>query len=165
MEKNTKLNFGCNQWKLKGFINIDKDEKVKPDIVMDIKCPLQWEDNSIDEIYCGHFIEHLNIDEALDLIKECYRILKPTGQVIFTIPDYQKIFNEMNFIDANKTIMSNQANEINGVGMPIDPHKSIWSKNFLEMEMIKLGFVTEIVSMHEYTVANVNWQTIVIGKK
>lgn len=165
MGESIKLNFGCSKWKLPGFINIDKDPSVKPDLLKEITLPLDWEDNSVDEIYCGHFIEHLFIDDAIEMIKECYRVLKPGGNVIFVVPDFQKIFNEFDFVRANKMIMSNDGKDIEKVGQPIDPHKSLWTKYRLETEMLNAGFRTEVLGEYKYLVANVSWQTIILGRK
>ncbi len=50
---------------------------------------LAWEDNSVDLIYLGQVIEHLNpIYEAPSLLKECHRMLKPGGVLRIATPDY-----------------------------------------------------------------------------
>jgi predicted SAM-dependent methyltransferase len=57
---------------------------------------LDFEDNTFDFIFSEHFLEHLFLDEAFELLKECYRILKPNGVVRIVVPDsdlrtYEKI--------------------------------------------------------------------------
>ena len=44
-------------------------------------------DNNFDFVCSEHFLEHLFIDEALELLKECHRILKPGGVVRIVTPD------------------------------------------------------------------------------
>jgi SAM-dependent methyltransferase len=39
-------------------------------------------------IYCSHVIEHL--DSPLNLMEECYRVLKPGGKIILRTPNYPK---------------------------------------------------------------------------
>ncbi len=48
---------------------------------------LNFEDNTFDFIYSEHFLEHFFMDEALELVKEFYRILKPYGVVRTVVPD------------------------------------------------------------------------------
>jgi SAM-dependent methyltransferase len=48
----------------------------------------QHSDNSVHLIYLGQVIEHINpIFQAPELIKECYRMLKPGGVMRLTTPD------------------------------------------------------------------------------
>lgn len=54
----------------------------------------QHEDNSITSIYIGQVIEHLNpVFEASNLIKECYRMLKPGGTIRLSTPDLEILLN------------------------------------------------------------------------
>lgn len=48
---------------------------------------LEFEDNTFDFIYSEHFFEHLFLEEAFELIKECQRILKPHGVIRIIVPD------------------------------------------------------------------------------
>jgi predicted SAM-dependent methyltransferase len=49
---------------------------------------LPFADNSFAFVYSEHFFEHLFFDEALSLLKECHRILIPSGGVIrIVVPD------------------------------------------------------------------------------
>jgi len=48
---------------------------------------LQFDDSSIDYIFSEHFFEHLFLDEALSLLEECCRILKPFGVMRTCVPD------------------------------------------------------------------------------
>lgn len=57
---------------------------------------LDFEDNTFDFIFSEHFLEHFFMDEALELLKEFHRILKPFGVVRTIVPDsdlrtYEKI--------------------------------------------------------------------------
>jgi predicted SAM-dependent methyltransferase len=48
---------------------------------------LEFEDNTFDFIYSEHFFEHLFLEEAFELLKECHRILKPSGVIRIIVPD------------------------------------------------------------------------------
>jgi len=48
---------------------------------------LPFDNGSINYIFSEHFLEHLFFDEALSLLKECHRILKPFGVIRTCVPD------------------------------------------------------------------------------
>lgn len=45
-----------------------------------------WDDNSVDEINCSHFLEHLEADERVHFANEVFRILKPGCKATITVP-------------------------------------------------------------------------------
>jgi len=47
----------------------------------------EFDDNCIDFIFSEHFFEHIFFDEAISLLKECHRILKPFGVIRMVVPD------------------------------------------------------------------------------
>lgn len=74
-----------------GWINLDEREDVPADIHVHVP-PLPFPDESLDEIYAGHFLEHLDHYEQVELINECMRTLKPGGKICFVVPDMREIF-------------------------------------------------------------------------
>lgn len=86
-----KLNFGCGIYKKEGYVNLDWDEKVKPDVVHDFnKFPYPFEDNTFEEIEAIHVIEHL--DRPFAVMGELHRILKPGGLFIIKVPHFSRGF-------------------------------------------------------------------------
>lgn len=87
-----KLNLGESKqdWqnqKAKGWTAVDIKDQAE--LVLDLTTkPLPWDDNSVDMIYCAHFIEHIQHDQARSFIRECYRILKPNGIIRMVWPQY-----------------------------------------------------------------------------
>lgn len=79
------LHLGCGGMILPNYINIDLYND-KADVKCDVR-KLPYEDNSIDEIYNSHLIEHFNFKEAFDVLKEWKRVLKPNGWLIIETPD------------------------------------------------------------------------------
>ena len=69
------------------------------------KYPWPFEDNSVDEINCSHYIEHIphdiknekdDRDGLIQFMDEVYRILKPDGKITIIAPYYK---NERAFGD------------------------------------------------------------------
>ena len=84
-----KLNLGCGSNILKGYINLDKFDYYKPDIVHDLeKFPYPFDDNSIQEILLYHVMEHIgqNPDVFNKIIKELYRICKNNSEIFIKVP-------------------------------------------------------------------------------
>ena len=49
------------------------------------------DDETVDFIYCSHFVEHLTHKDVIKLLKDCYRILKPGGWIRVICPDLRII--------------------------------------------------------------------------
>lgn len=73
-----RLHLGCGRNPKEGFINIDMYDIPGVDLVHDLsKFPWPFEDNSVDEIFSSHFLEHFSGSDFSLIMQECYRILKP----------------------------------------------------------------------------------------
>ena len=80
-----KLNIGCGKRRIEGTMNIDLDPDSLCDAVVDMNhTPWIWADNSIDEIYMFHFLEHC--PNPKEILAECHRILRPKGRLHITVP-------------------------------------------------------------------------------
>ncbi|MEE3717826.1 glycosyltransferase [Tumidithrix elongata RA019] len=82
-----KLNLGCGENHLEGFINVDKFGN--PDLRADLEVfPWQWSDNSVGEVVLKHVLEHLGAtpDIYFGIFKELYRICKPNARIYINVP-------------------------------------------------------------------------------
>lgn len=84
-----RLNLGCGDKILEGYINVDvapsrKDKQ--PDIICDLKT-LTFPDGHADEILSVHAIEHFYYWEVEALLAEWVRVLKPGGRLIVECPN------------------------------------------------------------------------------
>lgn len=74
-KKPFKLNIACGQQKQEGFIGVDKVKTLATDIVHDLEIfPWPFEDNSVDEVICSHYVEHTK--DLIKFMDELYRIMK-----------------------------------------------------------------------------------------
>ncbi|HCR36163.1 MAG: Methyltransferase domain protein [Candidatus Nomurabacteria bacterium GW2011_GWF1_31_48] len=70
-----KANLGCGNKKINKYINIDNNKNCRPDMIIDLnKLPYPFKDNTFEEIYAHHVLEHL--DRPMDIINEWYRVSK-----------------------------------------------------------------------------------------
>lgn len=83
-EKPLKLSLACGDNKPEGFMGVDIAKTASADYVQDLfQFPWkQFADNSVDEIECSHFVEHIPHgngyhDPFFQFFDEVHRILKP----------------------------------------------------------------------------------------
>jgi SAM-dependent methyltransferase len=81
-----KLNIGCGYSHKLGFTNIDVSPDVKPDMVVDIEQGLPFKDNSVDEIYSCHCLEHIRPEKWRFVLKEIARVCKPNAILTLDLP-------------------------------------------------------------------------------
>jgi predicted SAM-dependent methyltransferase len=63
-------------------------------VVHDLCKPLPFPDNAFSAIYASHVLEHLYRSQALALLSECKRVLKPGGILRLVVPDLQAMVAE-----------------------------------------------------------------------
>ncbi len=80
-----KLEIGAGRGKRSGFITLDMN--LSADFPYDLRFGLPFQDNSMDLIYAEHVLEHFDIQDLLQLLRECVRVLKPEGKVSIVVPD------------------------------------------------------------------------------
>ncbi len=79
------LNLGCGPKIEKNYINIDIRD-CGQEIVWDIREGLPFPDESVDLVWSQHMLEHLTNDEAKELLREIYRVLKIDGTTMHVVP-------------------------------------------------------------------------------
>lgn len=55
--------------------------------ISDLAKALPFPDGSFEAVYSSHTLEHLHLEEAHRLLKECYRVLAPGGVARMVVPD------------------------------------------------------------------------------
>jgi ADP-heptose:LPS heptosyltransferase len=75
-----RLNLGCGREYRPGWINVDNDPTVEPDLLFDLNSPIwPFEDNSADFILLKFVLEHVGQSTEVfnGIMRELYRIAKP----------------------------------------------------------------------------------------
>jgi SAM-dependent methyltransferase len=82
------LDLGCGNRKKNGAIGIDFNPDTMADIIHDLnKFPYPFDNSFFDIIIADNVMEHL--DDLIKVLQELYRVTKPNGQLIITVPYFQ----------------------------------------------------------------------------
>tara|TARA_B100000902_G_C27064643_1_gene790860 strand:- start:186 stop:710 length:525 start_codon:yes stop_codon:yes gene_type:complete len=135
-----KLNIGGEQkkegWKI---LNIQKKEGV--DFIGDISDLSQFNENSIDEIYASHIVEHVDQNKIKATLKGIHRILKDNGKFYISVPDMEVLCRIFLAKDApNKVKFHAMRMMFGGQIDKYDYHYFGWNYEFLNIYLIEAGF-------------------------
>lgn len=84
-----KLDLGCGPNKLASdWVGVDVRRFPGVDEVVDLTQRWPWADDTVDEVYCSHFVEHLDADERVHFVNELYRVLKMGGGAKIITPHW-----------------------------------------------------------------------------
>ena len=148
---NNLLNLGCGSNRFdKGWVNADfysgikfwKKHKNRPDWMLDLRYPLNCDDNAWDGVFSEHTLEHLYPNQALSLLKELYRTMREGAWLRISVPDLAKCVDYYCGKQANETfkrwptgceaIRSLTQNWI---------HLSVWDSKLLSRFLQEAGFM------------------------
>jgi len=149
------LHLGCGGQNLEGWINIDNyDYEAEDtsrsgsfyDLKMDIRA-LDAAPDSVDKILLVHVLEHFVRWEALDLLAQFHRLLKPEGLLIMEHPDLDRCIQM--YLEGSATFNTpigalnigftqfygNQWDRLD-----YETHRYVWTKKEMALELKKIGF-------------------------
>ncbi len=78
-EKFLRLNLGCGAHHFEGWLNVDKEELLEPDMQVDLEeTPWPWDDDSVNEVRFIHSLEHLGDSPRTfaQIMQELYRVCR-----------------------------------------------------------------------------------------
>lgn len=83
-----KLDLGCGGNKIAGFQGVDTLQLPGVDVVADLTKAWPWADDSVDEVHCSHFVEHLDNPERIHFWNELYRVMKKDATAKIITPSW-----------------------------------------------------------------------------
>jgi len=138
-----------DDWKI---LNIQNKEGV--DFVGDISDLSQFEDNSIDEIYASHVVEHVNQKNIKKTLSGIYRVLATNGKVYISVPDMDVLCRIFIAKDAPiKVKFHIMRMMFGGQTDEFDFHYFGWNLEFLKEYLLIAGF-TKIERVKSFSIFN-----------
>ena len=92
MKKN-KLHIGCGEKYIPEWINIDATSKVADMNINIHDLKKHFKENSIDEIYTCHTLEHFGRHEYMSVLKTSHYLLKNKGVITISVPDFHELIS------------------------------------------------------------------------
>ena len=89
LKEPVKIDLGCGRRKKKGFFGFDMKKDSDADYVCDLSKGIPLADNSVDEIYTSHFLEHL--EDYNFMMQEMVRVGKNGARIEIILPYYTYI--------------------------------------------------------------------------
>lgn len=83
------MHLGCGGNYITGMINIDANLFRKTDLWLDLRIGLPCGDGSASFVYCSHTLEHFFPNDALQILGEIRRVLRPDGIARIAVPSFE----------------------------------------------------------------------------
>lgn len=146
-----KLHLGCGGERWQDFINVDLYPSVEgqEDTSRDGCIAEAWADmrnlgldeNTIDEIFTSHTLEHFVRWEAVEMLRHWHRLLKPGGVLAIETPDLLRVI--LNVFHPRRSrrklawnmFYGNQWNKID-----YETHRYVWTASEITKELLSMGF-------------------------
>ena len=183
-----KLNLGCGSQVVDEWINVDYalgaklskipffklvNKKIKlfdldwdnRIFLHDLTKKFPWEDESVDEIYSSHTLEHFSRTEGLKFLEECHRVLKKGGIIRIVVPDLQCIVNDFNekkfpaneFVDNLLVLYEKKESRLKSFLAPFIqfPHKCMYDTPTLLSVLTDIGFEAQSKTLHNSDIEDI----------
>jgi len=138
-----KLNVGCGNRKIHGFLNIDGRSNVYPDMVCDIS-EIDTKFVEVDLIYACHVLEHFPLKPSAgcnltwsDVLQKFFKCLRTGGTLRLAVPDIGKVCQ---YYVENKNLKELLAFFWGGQKYDYDFHYHGWDFDSLKKDLEVIGF-------------------------
>jgi predicted SAM-dependent methyltransferase len=82
-----RLQLGASNSPIKGWLNTDVLPTRRDGVYLDATRRFPFRDNTFDYVCSEHMIEHIEYPDALFMLRQCFRVLKPGGKIRMSTPD------------------------------------------------------------------------------
>lgn len=152
-----KIDVGCADIKLQGYVGIDAQSRNGVDYVCDVAegiLPLASE--SVEEVYTSHFLEHIYPIRIPHVLSEFYRVLQVGGKLRIIVPDTIKNILDLpkyeddmpRYIHVSECVFGGSVKKGEG-DLNYDSHKFIFTHKSLCWFTEQAGFKTEKIYSEE----------------
>ena len=138
-----KLHLGSGEVNLPGWRNVDLAGS-QADFVWDLRRPLPVRPGTVDAVFNEHFLEHLPLRDAVDLLRQSHTLMRSGGIIRIGVPDFRRYFAD--YLSPKGLIEKARP------GRPTDllalnelvysyGHSSLWDATTLSQLLTEVGFV------------------------
>ena len=82
-----RLHIGCGAQRLEGWLNVDIDPLPEVDVALDVRKGLPFKE--VDAVFAEHFLEHLEVTDALRFLVNVRNALKGGGMLRLSTPNLE----------------------------------------------------------------------------
>jgi predicted SAM-dependent methyltransferase len=144
------LNLGCGPHIFPGWVNADdygfkrglREPAFRPNWRLDITRPWRCAANHWDGVFTEHVLEHVSYSQAIVVMRECLRTLKPGAWLRISVPD----------LGAYVSFYQGKASPPEFAGFPhpavgvsfltqMHLHRSAWDADLMMRILTELGFI------------------------
>ena len=143
LKERLKLNLGCGDRKMHGFVNVDARADVFPDVVADVT-RINDKFQDADLIYACHVLEHFPLKASTfqpvtwsEVLFNWYDALREGGVLRLSVPDIEAVCKHY---VATNDLDTLYAFFYGGQKYDFDFHYHCWSFDTLKRDLLKTGF-------------------------
>jgi predicted SAM-dependent methyltransferase len=147
-----RLNLGCGERAVPGWVNIDAMDLPGVDLRWDLRDPLPCDSGSVELVYSEHVLEHLEYEDVRPLVAELFRVLGRGGRLRLGVPDAERylkayVSQDVAFFEAvcgigNPAVpLDSPLKVINQMFRMGGAHRYAWDFDTLSSELGRAGFV------------------------
>ena len=137
MKDEVRLQLGCCDRKMPGFINVDIREDQNPDVVCDIT-HISKKFKDVEIIYSSHVLENYKRDEFMVVLKDWYNTLKTGGILRISVPCMEALAEY--YLDTKDLDRQLLGLLYGDQGSPYSYHYHIWDYKTMEKDLKEAGF-------------------------
>jgi predicted SAM-dependent methyltransferase len=144
------LNLGCGPHQFPGWVNSDqysfkrslRERNFRPNWMMDATEKWHCPDDHWDGVFTEHVLEHVVYSQALFILRECHRTMKPGAWLRISVPSIEKYMYAYLGSDPapEMQILPHRAIAVSFVTQ-MHEHRSTWDTSLLTQILGELGFV------------------------
>ncbi len=145
------LNLGCGPLMYEGWINADeyafkralRQKAFDPEWRLDITQPWECSNDYWDGIFTQHVLEHVSYSEAVNVLEECFRTLKPGSWLRVSVPGLRKYVDFYEGKDNNSFFdkFPQKALAISFMTQ-MHYHRSTWDGELMTALLEDIGFIS-----------------------
>lgn len=136
-----KLHLGCGKRRLEGFTHVDVEAFPHIDFVSGIDDLSQFNDDSVEEIYCSHALEYFDRQAVGSVLKEWHRVMRVGARLYVTVPDFDALIRVYGITSRLPSVIGPLFGRWENSDDTLY-HKTVWNYLDLKNELESSGFGT-----------------------